>query len=167
MPKLRYHTSFPSRRGPQSDTDDDISLLERKNKDQKISHDLTRSDSDKKSHDLIKTRTQQPSYEKEMNSDIENELEEGLEEELTDLEELSNEGQYAKKRSSEINALELRPELKKRLKKAQNLEKMTPGTIYIGRIPHGFFEPQMRAYFSQFGEITRLRLSRNKKVILF
>jgi len=39
----------------------------------------------------------------------------------------------------------------------------TPGVIYIGRIPHGFFEPQMRAYFSQFGEISNLRLARNKK----
>ncbi|KAK5163716.1 nucleolar protein [Saxophila tyrrhenica] len=39
----------------------------------------------------------------------------------------------------------------------------TPGVIYIGRIPHGFFEHQMRAYFSQFGEITNLRLMRNRK----
>lgn len=30
------------------------------------------------------------------------------------------------------------------------------------RIPHGFYEHQMRAYFSQFGEITKLRLSRNR-----
>jgi nucleolar protein 15 len=37
------------------------------------------------------------------------------------------------------------------------------GTIYVGRIPHGFYETQMRAFFSQFGDITRLRLSRNKK----
>ncbi|KAJ9247498.1 hypothetical protein DTO207G8_8074 [Paecilomyces variotii] len=36
------------------------------------------------------------------------------------------------------------------------------GTVYVGRIPHGFYEHQMRAYFSQFGEITRLRLSRNR-----
>lgn len=34
--------------------------------------------------------------------------------------------------------------------------------IYYRRIPHGFYEHQMRAYFSQFGEITRLRLSRNR-----
>lgn len=39
----------------------------------------------------------------------------------------------------------------------------TPGTVYISRIPHGFYEPQMRAYFSQFGSITRLRLARNRK----
>ena len=39
----------------------------------------------------------------------------------------------------------------------------TPAVLYIGRIPHGFYEPQMRAYFSQFGTITQLRLARNKK----
>lgn len=38
------------------------------------------------------------------------------------------------------------------------------GVIYLGRIPHGFYEDQMRQYFSQFGAVTRLRLSRNKKV---
>ena len=38
-----------------------------------------------------------------------------------------------------------------------------PGVIYVGRIPHGFYEHQMKAYFSQFGDINRLRLSRNKK----
>ncbi|ATY64394.1 Nucleotide-alpha-beta plait [Cordyceps militaris] len=37
------------------------------------------------------------------------------------------------------------------------------GVIYVGRIPHGFYEHEMRLYFSQFGAITRLRLSRNKK----
>jgi nucleolar protein 15 len=31
------------------------------------------------------------------------------------------------------------------------------------RVPHGFYEHQMKAYFSQFGGINRLRLSRNKK----
>lgn len=37
-----------------------------------------------------------------------------------------------------------------------------PGYVYVGRVPHGFYESQMRAYFSQFGHITNLRLSRNK-----
>jgi nucleolar protein 15 len=40
------------------------------------------------------------------------------------------------------------------------------GVVYLSRIPHGFYEDQMRAYFSQFGEISRLRLSRNKRVRL-
>lgn len=39
----------------------------------------------------------------------------------------------------------------------------TPGVIYLGRVPHGFYEQEMRSYFSQFGTVTRLRLSRNKK----
>lgn len=41
--------------------------------------------------------------------------------------------------------------------------KVKPGVVYIGRIPHGFYEHPMRQYFEQFGPISRLRLSRNKK----
>lgn len=36
------------------------------------------------------------------------------------------------------------------------------GIIYIGRIPHGFHEDEMRKYFGQFGNIINLRLCRNK-----
>ena len=50
---------------------------------------------------------------------------------------------------------------KKRLAEAGESEK--PGVIYIGRIPHGFYEQEMRAYFEQFGKILRLRLSRNRQ----
>jgi len=39
----------------------------------------------------------------------------------------------------------------------------TPGVVYMSRVPHGFYEPQMQAYFSQFGPITNIRLARNKK----
>ncbi|XP_010543603.1 PREDICTED: uncharacterized RNA-binding protein C1827.05c [Tarenaya hassleriana] len=35
--------------------------------------------------------------------------------------------------------------------------------IYIGRIPHGFYENEMEAFFKQFGTIKRLRIARNKK----
>ena len=38
-----------------------------------------------------------------------------------------------------------------------------PRVVYLGHIPHGFYEKQMKGFFSQFGEVTRLRLSRNKK----
>ncbi|KAH1332582.1 hypothetical protein KXV58_004371 [Aspergillus fumigatus] len=47
-------------------------------------------------------------------------------------------------------------------KQKKHDEPEVPGTVYVGRIPHGFYEHQMRAYFSQFGDITRLRLSRNR-----
>ena len=36
--------------------------------------------------------------------------------------------------------------------------------IYVGHIPHGFYEEEMKRYFSQFGTVTRLRLARSKKV---
>lgn len=36
--------------------------------------------------------------------------------------------------------------------------------VYLGHIPHGFFEDEMRGFLSQFGDITRLRMSRSKKV---
>ncbi|KFA79820.1 hypothetical protein S40288_00668 [Stachybotrys chartarum IBT 40288] len=42
-------------------------------------------------------------------------------------------------------------------------EEEEPGVIYIGRIPHGFYEHEMRQYFSQFGPVSKLRISRNKK----
>ncbi|GAD95502.1 rRNA processing protein gar2 [Paecilomyces variotii No. 5] len=52
---------------------------------------------------------------------------------------------------------------RKLVKKQKSIgEPEETGTVYVGRIPHGFYEHQMRAYFSQFGEITRLRLSRNR-----
>ncbi|MCJ1280493.1 hypothetical protein MMC21_008322 [Puttea exsequens] len=58
------------------------------------------------------------------------------------------------------------PEAKQTAKKLKAIKKDVneqPGVIYVGRIPHGFHEHEMRQYFSQFGEINRLRLSRNKK----
>lgn len=55
-------------------------------------------------------------------------------------------------------------------KQQKKLKKLTEsgaaeesGVVYIGRIPHGFFEHEMQAYFKQFGNILKLRLSRNKK----
>jgi nucleolar protein 15 len=38
-----------------------------------------------------------------------------------------------------------------------------PGVVFVGRIPHGFYEHEMKAYFGQFGQILKLRLSRNRK----
>jgi len=53
--------------------------------------------------------------------------------------------------------------IRKRLENAKKQLAEGRGVIHIGRVPHGFYEDQMRGYFSQFGEVTRLRLSRNKK----
>merc|ERR1719478_1053610 len=37
------------------------------------------------------------------------------------------------------------------------------GVIYVGHIPDGFAEPQMRKFLAQFGKVKRLRISRSKK----
>ena len=37
------------------------------------------------------------------------------------------------------------------------------GIIYLGHIPHGFFEQEMRHYFSQFGRVQSVRLSRSHR----
>ncbi|XP_072955100.1 uncharacterized protein [Typha angustifolia] len=39
----------------------------------------------------------------------------------------------------------------------------TATVLYIGHIPHGFYEEQMEGFFKQFGNIKRLRIARNKK----
>lgn len=47
---------------------------------------------------------------------------------------------------------------------ATNEEAVEPrGVLYVGHIPEGFFEPQMKKFFAQFGKVTRLRISRSKK----
>uniref|UniRef100_A0A1J3D321 RRM domain-containing protein n=1 Tax=Noccaea caerulescens TaxID=107243 RepID=A0A1J3D321_NOCCA len=35
--------------------------------------------------------------------------------------------------------------------------------LYIGRIPHGFYETEIEAFFAQFGTVKRVRVARNKK----
>ncbi|XP_054578711.1 MKI67 FHA domain-interacting nucleolar phosphoprotein [Eptesicus fuscus] len=48
-------------------------------------------------------------------------------------------------------------------KQKQEKEKLTPGVIYVGHLPPALYETQIRAYFSQFGTVTRFRLSRSKR----
>lgn len=37
------------------------------------------------------------------------------------------------------------------------------GVVYIGHIPHGFYEEAMNGFFKQFGDVVRVRLSRSKR----
>ncbi|CAK9782214.1 hypothetical protein CC85DRAFT_282224 [Cutaneotrichosporon oleaginosum] len=50
-----------------------------------------------------------------------------------------------------------------RLKRAAKRKNVPRATVYLGRIPHGFYEDEMKEYFGQFGDVTRLRLARNPK----
>ncbi|KAJ2777358.1 hypothetical protein H4R18_005189 [Coemansia javaensis] len=52
-------------------------------------------------------------------------------------------------------------EILARVRQLKTTKSTKPGVVYIGRIPHGFYEEQMLGYLKQFGAIKRLRLSRN------
>lgn len=47
--------------------------------------------------------------------------------------------------------------------KASTVDIGSSPVVYLGHIPHGFFEDQMTGFLSQFGEVMHLRLSRSKK----
>lgn len=51
----------------------------------------------------------------------------------------------------------------KRLAAGSSNAKEETGVLYVGRLPHGFYEHEMRSYFSQFGSIRKLRVARNKQ----
>ncbi|KAM8706428.1 hypothetical protein ACLKA7_010667 [Drosophila subpalustris] len=56
-------------------------------------------------------------------------------------------------------------QLKKRMPKDKPQAKERPqrGVVFIKHLPHGFFEQQLRAYFKQFGHVTRVRLGRSER----
>lgn len=49
------------------------------------------------------------------------------------------------------------------VKQAEKKKEKPSNVIYLGRIPHGFYEKQMMGFFKQFGVVRRVRLSRNKR----
>ncbi|XP_035030931.1 MKI67 FHA domain-interacting nucleolar phosphoprotein [Hippoglossus stenolepis] len=53
-------------------------------------------------------------------------------------------------------------EVKKKNKTVKG-SRLTPGVVYVGHLPLGLYEPQIKSYFEQFGKVLRLRLSRSKK----
>lgn len=37
------------------------------------------------------------------------------------------------------------------------------GVVYLGHLPHGFYEEELRGFFSQFGKVARVKVSRSPK----
>ncbi|VAH44094.1 unnamed protein product [Triticum turgidum subsp. durum] len=51
-----------------------------------------------------------------------------------------------------------------RIRERQTEEPENTATVlYIGHIPHGFYEDQMQGFFQQFGAVKRVRIARNHK----
>ncbi|KAL8429168.1 hypothetical protein Efla_006304 [Eimeria flavescens] len=49
------------------------------------------------------------------------------------------------------------------LTRRERQQRAKRGVIYIGHLPVGFSEPQLKGFFSQFGEVCRVRLFRSRK----
>lgn len=77
------------------------------------------------------------------------------------------EGKKSSKSSPKLLALNPAEdaEFQKKIQQAKSRPRATikPGVVYVGHVPQALAEPQLRAYFSQFGKVTRLRISRSKK----
>lgn len=56
-------------------------------------------------------------------------------------------------------------DLKKRRGKrsAQGVDLATNGVVYVGHVPHGFYEEEMDSYFAQYGTVLDVRVSRSQK----
>ncbi|VVC34453.1 Hypothetical protein CINCED_3A003074 [Cinara cedri] len=53
---------------------------------------------------------------------------------------------------------ESEPEVKKKTK-----TRSEKGVVFISHIPHGFYEKEMKSYFSQFGKVTNVHIPKSKK----
>merc|ERR1711874_506642 len=60
-------------------------------------------------------------------------------------------------------SLESAAEDNKKVKAPSYSDAKDRGLVYISHVPHGFYEKQMREFFSQFGTVTNLRLGRGRK----
>ncbi|XP_042640330.1 MKI67 FHA domain-interacting nucleolar phosphoprotein isoform X2 [Tyto alba] len=84
---------------------------------------------------------------------------------------VAEEGQAVTVSAAALPLLALEPRLQREFQqKVQRVrskraaeEELRPGVVYVGHLPRGLCEPQISAYFQQFGTVRRLRLSRSRK----
>jgi nucleolar protein 15 len=65
--------------------------------------------------------------------------------------------------SKKLNEKKLKSKNENVEKKKKVLLKNEHGFMYIGHLPHGFYENEIKSYFSQFGRIVKIRLARSIK----
>jgi len=88
---------------------------------------------------------------------------------------LHKEAANRKRRLNESNEIESIQAISKKIKQPENSKRTTKAdikspkpsnnsdVIYVGHIPHGFYEREMRAFFSQFGVVRNVKLFRSEK----
>lgn len=96
---------------------------------------------------------------------------------LAKLKSFLEENDLNKKKSKIDNSFKIQPDhetIHKKIKNKQTINGQVGdngqerrGVVMIKNFPHGFYEQQMYEYFSQFGEVTRLKIIRSRKVIFY
>lgn len=56
--------------------------------------------------------------------------------------------------------------LRNKTNESNDKDEMLSSVIRLSHIPYGFFERELKGYFSQFGKLRRVRVLRSKKVSL-
>lgn len=69
----------------------------------------------------------------------------------------------AKKDSEEEAALVVSKKSKKAASLVKKVAHESSNVIYLGHIPHGFYEKEMRVFFKQFGEVKKIKLFKSEK----
>ncbi|XP_012340976.1 LOW QUALITY PROTEIN: MKI67 FHA domain-interacting nucleolar phosphoprotein-like [Apis florea] len=93
----------------------------------------------------------------------------GLEEESTVSKAIENVKKVLEKKKVEVINTTSTPKVEKsykinktKIRQKKFQKKHSRGIVYLGHIPHGFYEEQMTDYFKQFGNVTRVRVVRSK-----
>jgi len=141
---------------------------EEKKSTQKSVKENKKEKKEKQAQKEKKTKEPTPGPEAQEKEDDNEEEEEELDEETQALVENLDGDNEEKEDDKQISTFKKGQDVGKIPKKKTNDDSATKGSgkrgvMYLGRIPHGFYEHEIRAYFGQFGEITRLRVVRNKK----
>lgn len=158
-------------------------MTTRKTKSPLVSSKLIQSDDEESDDEDFEEGDEADSSASELDSDEEAEMIKGMttadesgDEDDEDEDDSSDESDTeGVKRFSEIATMKLPSSkddaaVRARLSKLEARRKAQPAAqrveravLYVGHLPKHFTETPLRSYLSQFGTITRLRLSRNKK----
>ena len=147
------------------DHDELEEVVRAKDEDENQENDEEENEGEREEEESEESEDEEEESEEEEGGDEESEEEDEEEDDILSKQAIPTLDEVVKLPSSRDDA-----SVRQRLEKAKSKKRLAPndeepeetGVVYVGRLPHGFFEDQLRAYFSQFGDIKRLRLSRNK-----
>jgi nucleolar protein 15 len=68
--------------------------------------------------------------------------------------------QVKKQKKSKTQIVEKLPELSETA-----IDNSLSNVVYVGHLPHGFYETELKKFFEQFGQVTRVSVNRNPKTL--